>query len=439
MESYRSARGQQAASVEAAVSAIELVCERCGSRAPANASPGRCACGGLFRLEFTQRQEVSLSRFAQRLGHWEAVDRSGVWRYRELLAPVPIAAIVTRPEGNTNLYQHPLLTSWVGCDEFYVKHEGENPTGSFKDRGMTVAVSHARAVGAKAVACASTGNTAASVAAYAALAGLPSLVFLPAGKIAAGKLSQALAYGARIVQVEGDFDAAMQLVEAASQEFGLYLLNSVNPFRLEGQKAIVFELLHQLDWEPPDWIVLPGGNLGNAAAFGAALHQLQEWNLLSRFPRLAVIQAAGAAPFYAYYRSGFRQFHPVPAETIATAIRIGNPVSYERARQAIELTKGVVEIVTDDEILEAKALVDRSGIGCEPASAAAVAGARKLLRQGIIRKHERVIAVLTGHVLKDPDSVVAYHLGQTERAWMNRPITIRPSLAALREVLEHAG
>ncbi len=431
-----SAEGDQDRSTTAVGSAhLLLRCDRCGREREAAGSPGRCECGGLFTVVSVPRPGVPVSVFDARLGTWEPRDRSGVWRYRELLPPLPLDAIVTRPEGNTNLYTHRQVSAWTGCEDLLLKHEGENPTGSFKDRGMTVAVSHARAVGAQAVACASTGNTAASVAAYAALAGLTSVVFLPAGKIAAGKLGQAIAYGARIVQVEGDFDAAMRLVEEASSELGLYLLNSVNPFRLEGQKTIVFELLHQLNWRVPDWIVLPGGNLGNTAAFGAALEQLASWGILARVPRLAVIQAAGAAPFYRAFRSGFREFHPVRAETVATAIRIGNPVSYERAKRAIAFTDGVVEVVTDDEILEAKAVVDRSGIGCEPASAAAVAGVRKLVSQGAIRRGDLVVAVLTGHVLKDPDTILAYHAGPDARPFANRPVTIPPTLAALREVL----
>jgi len=431
-------RGQQVAGELTISAEVWLVCERCGGRIRPTGSPGRCLCGGLYHVEFPRPAVLSTALFEQRLGSWQPLDRSGVWRYRELLPPLPIDRIITRPEGNTNLYHHPRLAEWTGCPELLLKHEGENPTGSFKDRGMTVAISHARAVDARAVACASTGNTAAAVAAYAALAGLPSIVFLPSGKIAAGKLSQAIAYGARIVQITGDFDAAMQLVQEASSELGLYLLNSVNPFRLEGQKSIVFELLHQLGWEPPDWIILPGGNLGNTAAFGAALMQLRAWGLLDRLPRLGVIQAAGAAPFYAAFRSGFRDFRPVTAETVATAIRIGNPVSYERARRAIEFTDGVVGAVTDDEILEAKAQVDRCGIGCEPASAAAVAGVRKLVAQGIIPPGERVVAVLTGHVLKDPDAILQYHLSEEQRPLANRPVTIEPTLVALRGALEHA-
>lgn len=394
-------------------------------------------CGGLPELVFALPESIDPTIYDRRRDGLDPLDRSGVWRYREFLPSLSPGAVVTRPEGNTNLYSSPALSSWTGCERLVLKHEGENPTGSFKDRGMTVATSHARAVGARVVACASTGNTSASVAAYAAMAGLPAVVFLPEGKISAAKLGQAIAYGARIVQVRGDFDAAMRLVEEASQELELYLLNSINPFRLAGQKTIVIELLHQLRWEPPDWIVLPGGNLGNTAAFGLAIAELQATGLIARRPRLAVIQAEGAAPFYRAYRSGFARFSPEPAETVASAIRIGNPVSYHRARRAIEQTEGVVEIVSDEEILEAKARVDRAGIGCEPASAASVAGVRALVRAGIIAPGQSVVALLTGHLLKDPDTVMDYHLSPDaeRRPLANRPVTVEPTLAALRGVL----
>lgn len=364
-------------------------------------------------------------------------ERSGVWRYRELLPAIPEPAIVTMPEGNTNLYRAPRLTEWAGVAQLSLKHEGENPTGSFKDRGMTVATSHARAVGAKMVACASTGNTSASVAAYAAMADVPAIVFVPEGQVAAAKLGQTIAYGARIVQIRGDFDAAMTLVQEAAAQFGIYLLNSINPFRLEGQKTIVFELLHQLDWQVPDWLVLSGGNLGNTGAVGKALAELQEAGLIDRLPRVAVIQAAGAAPFYAAYRDGFRQYAPVQAETVATAIKIGDPVSYTRARRTVELTQGVVEQVTDEQILEAKAMIDRAGIGCEPASAATLAGIRKLVANGVIPADATVAGVLTGHLMKDTDAIMTYHLGPgaESRALANRPVVIDPTLAALEGVL----
>lgn len=340
-------------------------------------------------------------------------DRSGVWRYRELILPLPGDALISRPEGNTSLYPvglencdegrpgHRQIGMFVGLERFFVKHEGENPTGSFKDRGMTVGVTVARLRGARAVACASTGNTSASLASYAAQAGMRGIVFLPAGQIAGGKLAQSLAYGATTVQIAGDFDAAMQLVEQVCAETGIYLLNSLNPFRVEGQKAIGLEILQQLDWQAPDWLVLPAGNLGNTAAIGKAFRQAFQLGLIPHLPRIASIQAAGANPFYRSFQQAFARRERVMAQTVATAIKIGDPVSYTRARRVIEESNGLVEEVTDEEILAAKMVIDRSGIGCEPASAAAVAGTKKLVTRGVIRRDERVVVVLTGHLLKD--------------------------------------
>jgi threonine synthase len=229
--------------------------------------------------------------------------------------------------------------------------------------------------------------------------------------------------------VDGDFDAAMDLVRQAAPDLCLYLLNSVNPWRIEGQKTVVIELLHQLAWNPPDWLVLPGGNLGHAAACGKALAEMAALGLIRRMPRLAVIQASGANPFYRAYRTGFRTYEPGPAETIATAIRIGRPVSYQRARRAIEGTDGVVEQVTDDEILAAKALVDRVGIGCEPASAASVAGVLRLVQTKVIQPGQQVVAILTGHLLKDPEAVL-----RTVAAEL--PPSIPPDRQAVRAAVE---
>jgi threonine synthase len=341
------------------------------------------------------------------------LDHSGVWRYRELILPVPENYVVSRPEGNTGLYPvgvencgpgrtgHRAIGAYAGLERLFLKHEGENPTGSFKDRGMTVGVTMAHLLGAKAVACASTGNTSASLASYAAQAGIPGIVFLPAGKVAGGKLAQSLAYGARTIQIEGDFDDAMRLVEQVCNESGIYLLNSLNPFRVEGQKAIGFEILQQLDWQAPDWLVLPAGNLGNTSAIGKAFRQAYELSLISHMPRIASIQAAGANPFYRSFKQGFAHRESVHAETVATAIKIGNPVSYTRARRVIEESDGLVEEVSDAEILEAKQVIDRAGIGCEPASAAALAGIRKLVARGIIKHDEQVVGILTGNLLKD--------------------------------------
>jgi threonine synthase len=343
-----------------------------------------------------------------RLGPGAETGPSGVWRFKELIhQAVPPGCVVSHPEGNTPLLFRPGLAEWAGIEEIRFKHEGHNPTASFKDRGMTVGVTQARWIGARAVACASTGNTAASMAAYAAQAGLPTFVLVPAGKIALGKLAQTLAYGARVLAVRGDFDACLRLVEGASGRLGFYLLNSVNPFRLEGQKTIVLETLQQLGWSPPDWIVLPGGNLGNTSAFGKALREARELGLIERVPRLAVVQAEGAAPFARSYREGFATRYRVTAETVATAIRIGDPASFDRAVEAIRYTNGVVLTVTDGEILAAKQEIDGVGVGCEPASAASLAGARKLVAEGTIGRSERVVAVLTGHLLKDPEILLS--------------------------------
>jgi len=381
-------------------------------------------------------RELFARRSRERLG----LDASGVWRYRELVLPGAAQDAVTHPEGNTPLLDRAAVSRWAGITDLRLKHEGHNPTGSFKDRGMTVGITQARRVKARAVACASTGNTAASLAAYAAQAGIPALVFVPAGQVASGKLAQSLAYGARTLLVRGDFDACLKLVREAALRLDVYLLNSINPFRLEGQKTIVFEALEQLGWEPPDWIVLPAGNLGNTAAFGRALNEALRLGLISRLPRLAAVQAAGANPFARSFREDFARSHRVRAETIATAIRIGDPASYDRAVESIRATKGVVTEVSDAEILEAKAIVDASGVGCEPASAASVAGARRLAAEGVLKPEERVVAILTGHILKDPGLLITYHCETDplpEHA--NRPIEIEPKLSEVERVLEATG
>jgi threonine synthase len=331
------------------------------------------------------------------------------------------------------------VSIWSGVDHLLLKHEGHNPTGSFKDRGMTVAMTHAKRTGARAVACASTGNTSASLAAYAAQAEIPALVFVPAGQVALGKLTQTIAYGACTLLVRGNFDACLTLAREASDALGVQLLNSINPFRLEGQKSIVFELLEQLGWESPDWIALPAGNLGNTAAFGKALREAHRAGLIAQLPRIAAIQAGGAAPFARSFQGGFAERVTVEPETVATAIRIGAPASWDRAVRTIRETNGVVTAVSDEEILEAKAVIDAAGVGCEPASAASVAGVRTLRREGIIGEHERVIAVLTGHLLKDPGTIVRFHQEtepKPERA--NRPVEIDARIDEVERVMRRS-
>lgn len=356
---------------------------------------------------------------------------SGVWRFRELLPFVPSSDVVTVGEGQTWLQPADAVGGYVGMDPgcLYLQYEGMNPSGSFKDNGMTAAFTHAKLVGATRAACASTGNTSASLAMYCAVTRLmKGIIFIGSGKISYGKLSQALDYGALTVQIAGDFDDAMARVQEVAQQLGIYLVNSVNPFRLEGQKTIMYRVLEALRWEVPDWIVVPGGNLGNSSAFGKAFIELVELGLIARPPRLAVINASGAdtlselvqrrgvrwnggqvddAAINTYYRE--LDEHHRKASTIASAIEINRPVNLKKCLRALEFCQGVVRHVSDQEILDAKAKVAAGGIGCEPASAASVAGARLLRDEGVIAKSDRVVCVLTGHQLKDPTATVAYH------------------------------
>jgi threonine synthase len=343
------------------------------------------------------------------------LDASGVWRYRELFPFLDdYTHVVTLREGNTPLLDSLAAARYGGLDHIAFKHQGFNPTGSFKDNGMTCGAAQARRLGMKRVACVSTGNTSASMAAYAAAGGMDAFIFLPHGNISFGKLAQALEYGARTLEVEANFDQILALVRVLAERLGIYLLNSVNPFRIEGQKSIMFEMLDQRDWRVPDWVVLPGGNLGNTSAFGKALREARELGLISKLPRIAVIQAEGAAPFYDLWKHGgdFRAISN--PETLATAIRIGDPVSWPKALHEVKISNGVVEKVSEQEIADAKAQIGRAGIGCEPASAATLAGIRKLTAAGVISKSADVVAVLTGNVLKDPDYVYKYHTDKLE-------------------------
>lgn len=419
-----------------------VVCVECRASYPALEVRYRCACGGTLDVVHdpaARASDLGPATFDARRGSFDALDRSGVWRFRELVLPLDAASIVTKQEGNTRLYDSPRLASYAGVDQLLLKHEGENPTGSFKDRGMTVAVSVGRALGMESVACASTGNTSASMAAYAASCGMRSYVFLPEGKVAYGKLSQSLAYGARTIQIRGNFDAAMDLVERACRERGAYLVNSINPFRIEGQKSIGFELLSDLRWSVPDWIVLPGGNLGNSSAIAKGLLELHALGWIAKLPRIAVVQAQGANPLYVS-RTQHAPFRPVAdPQTIATAIRIGNPVSFTKCVRGIEATGGVVEQASDQEIMDAKAQVDAAGIGAEPASCASVAGIRKLRVRGIIAPGERVVAILTGHVLKDPDAVIGYHQSRLDGivpSFANPPVVCDATLPAVLRAMD---
>ena len=411
----------------------ELVCfePNCRARFPVTEVIYNCTrCGGLLEADYPDWQLDA--------GHMKALwrsrrisnlplDQSGVWRYREIIPFVEdFRSVVTLREGNTPLLAAPKAAEYGGLDRLVFKHQGFNPTGSFKDNGMTCGVAQARKLGMRRVACVSTGNTSASMAAYASAAGLEPLIFIPHGNISYGKLAQALEYGARTFQVEANFDQILALVRELAERLGIYLLNSINPFRIEGQKTIIVEMLDQRDWNAPDWIVLPGGNLGNTSAFGKALRELSHWNFIDRMPRLAVIQAEGAAPFHELFHATVRdRLHAVGhPETLATAIKIGDPVSWPKALKEVTESCGTVERVTEQEIADAKAIIGQCGIGCEPASAATLAGIRKLTAAGTIRRDADVVAVLTGNVLKDPDYIYRYHTGELEAPGGSR---IRPT------------
>ncbi|TWT87600.1 Threonine synthase [Pseudobythopirellula maris] len=401
----------------------------------------------------------------------EPLCRSGVWRFRELLPFAPAEKIVTIGEGQTPLHPSVGVAKYIGLeqDKLFLQYEGMNPSGSFKDNGMTAAFSHAHMIGAKRAACASTGNTSASLALYCCMSKLmQAVIFIGSGKISYGKLSQALDYGALTMQIAGDFDDAMQRVREISQKLGIYLVNSVNPFRLEGQKTIMLRVLESLDWEVPDWIVVPGGNLGNSSSFGKAFSELKELGLIDRVPRLAIINAAGADTLFELHENrGLRWNGGNPdrkivdsyhaeldaagqrADTIASAIEINRPVNLDKCLRALEQCHGVVREATDQQILDAKSQVGASGLGCEPASAASVAGAKMLREEGVIEPGERVVCILTGHQLKDPTATVAYHTsdqaefnrvlgsrGVNTAAYANRAVQVENDLDAIVRAIQ---
>ena len=362
------------------------------------------------------------------------LDFSGVWRFRELLPFVRKENIVTVGEGRTILEQNDHVGQELGMKpgKLNLQYEGMNPSGSFKDNGMTAAFSLAKSLGRTRVACASTGNTSASLAMFANKSDPPmqAIVFIGTGKIAYGKLSQALDYGALTLQIEGDFDACLRRVLEVSDKLGIYLMNSVNPFRLEGQKAIMYRVLEARGWQVPDWIIVPGGNLGNCSAFGKAFKELKELGLIDRIPRLAIINATGANTLYhitqqdkVTWNGGRYDKSKVDAlykqmddtgykpNTIASAIEISRPVNLPKALRALDIMNGTVREVTDEDILEHKALIGKYGFGCEPASAASVTGLHHLLREQVISPDEDVVCILTGHELKDPDATIKYHTG----------------------------
>ncbi len=431
-------------------------CIACGNLSDDARQNFRCGnCGDLLEITYPHRKENASdlkSAWRQRRLSQSAIDLSGVWRFRELLPALETDdQAITLREGNTPLYELPQCARIAGVPGLLAKHQGMNPTGSFKDAGMTVAATFARRAGFRWVACASTGNTSASMAAYAARGGLRSLVLVPEGKISWSKLSQALDYGAVTCQLRTDFDGCLKLLQELVLHAPVYQLNSINPFRLEGQKTLAVELLEQLDWQLPDHIIVPGGNLGNSSAIGKALLEMRDLGLISKLPKLSVIQAEGANALVRTLREAAGQrLVSVHAETRATAIQIGNPASWKKAVHVLEATQGACEQVSEIEIAQAKAEIGAEGIGCEPASAVTLAGLKKLVKQGFVKLEESVVLVLTGNLLKDPDYIMEFHRGDLFKSTRDEsaadalktlrrpPIVLDATLDAVIRTLEQA-
>ena len=445
--------------MQSAETRAHLRCIACGATPKSAGQDFRCTqCGDLFEFVFpawkydpASLKSLWLNRRTSAGKSANRLDQSGVWRFRELLPHIPEEHAITMGEGNTPLYHLQGCARKVGVENLYAKHQGMNPTASFKDTGMTFAASSAHQGGFRWVACASTGNTSASMAAYGARGNMHSLVLIPEGKISWGKLSQSLDYGALTCQLRTDFDGCVRILNELVRQKPVYLLNSVNPYRIEGQKTAAIELLEQLGWEAPDHIIVPGGNLGNSSAIGKALVEMHDLKLISRLPKLSIIQAEGANPFYRCVREfGGTKLEPMTADTLATAIRIGNPASWKKALRVLRATGGEVEQVSEVEIAEAKAEIGADGIGCEPASAVTLAGLKKLRARGFVKPGEMVVLILTGHLLKDPDFTIKFHRGDLfagtpderhavqAKSLQRAPIVLDADLGAVIAVLDAA-
>jgi len=400
-------------------------CINCGTRYPTDEVIYFCRkCGDILEIKL----DYDITKDILKKSGWRKTPLS-VWRYRDLMPIHEPSKIVTLNEGGTGLHKCKRLGKALGIKQLYVKNEGENPTGSFKDRGMTVGVTKAVELGVRSVICASTGNTSASLAAYAAKAGLQCAVLIPSGKIAYGKLAQAIIYGSKVIQVRGNFDQALEIVFKLSEKHrSIYLLNSINPFRIEGQKSLGYEICEQLDNESPDRVVVPVGNAGNISAIWKGFTEFHNLGFVKTLPKMTGIQAVGAAPIAQAIKSGSSEIKPVnEPETIATAIRIGAPVSWKKAVNAIRSSGGTAETVTDVEILEAQKTLSRlEGLFVEPASASSIAGLKKLVENGTIERDERIVCVTTGHGLKDPD--VAVRMSE-------KPLEVDANVEAIEKVL----
>jgi threonine synthase len=448
----------------------QCIVPSCGKKYSVKERRTTCDCGELLDIRYRGNFPKSLQEtFCERRNHRQNIfNESGVWRYRELINFVGVdtenyndysqkLSSLDGAEGRTKPFHLTRVADYVGVktENFWLQFEGDNPTGSFKDNGMATAFTHARMVGAKKVVCASTGNTSSSAAAFAANElDMEAVILVGAGKIAKGKLAQSLAYGAKVLQVKGDFDVAMAMVKALSRESGVYVVNSLNAFRLEGQKTMMYRMLDYLGWEMPDWIVLPGGNLGNTSAFGKAFMELYDYGWIKKKPRMAVVVAEGAPTLADLYNDRKLRWNKgnidnkiiaeyygevdrkgIKASTKASAIEILKPVNLKKSLRTLEFTDGVVTQVSDEAILDAMAMVSKNGFGCEPASAATVAGTKKLVEQSTIGADEVVVGISTGHMLKDVMAIVDYHFNPKNR-FANTPLTVEPDIKEIMKLVD---
>ncbi len=450
---------------------LQCIIPSCGKKFKITEQRTNCVCGELLDVKYNGDFPSSLQeKFSERLNHKQNIfNESGVWRYRELLNFVGMdtenysdyskkLVSLDGAEGRTKPFHLTRVADYVGIktENFWLQFEGDNPTGSFKDNGMASAFTHARLVGAKKVVCASTGNTSSSAAAFAANElDMEAVILVGEGKIAKGKLAQSLAYGSKVLQVKGDFDVAMDMVKSLSSKSSIYVVNSLNSFRLEGQKTMMLRVLDYLRWKVPDWIVFPGGNLGNTSAFGKAFMELYEYGWIKKKPRMAVVVAEGAPTLSDLYNDRKVRWNSgnidnsiinnyydevdqkgIKAKTRASAIEILKPVNLKKALRTLEFTDGVVTTVSDESIMDAMAMVSKNGFGCEPASAATVAGTKKLVQQGIIDKYDSVVGIATGHILKDVSAIVDYHFNSNNR-FANTPITVEPNIKEILKLIDN--
>ncbi|WP_366294244.1 threonine synthase [Paenibacillus sp. AN1007] len=406
---------------------MKLHCNDCDQRYALSEFRYACSCGGLLEIEqdFSHIDSDELKRnFQHRLSERISPYASGVWRYKELIFPeLEERHMVTKYEGNTGLYQAEKVSQYTGLRQIWLKCQSENPSGSFKDNGMVAAVSHGSSLGLDKFTCTSTGNTSSSLAMYSSLIDRQAYVFVPDQNISLNKVLQTVSYGAKVIAFDGTYDQGIEFLEKYHQELGMYICNSINPFRIEGQKSIIYEIAQYLQWELPDWVVVPGGALSNVSALGKGLADLYALGFIRKLPRVALVQAEGASPFHRMISSKEDTLQPEPhPSTIASALNIGHPPSWKKARRTLQMTNGLTVSVTDEEILNAKAMIDQSGIGCEPASASTIAGLKKLHASGEIHADETAVCILTGNLLKDTEVLKKYHLEDDAGALFANPI-----------------